>query len=222
MAARRTITAIASASVLAMALVPAAAGAGAAPLGAASAARWYEGRTGTVQWAIGAEFMQQVVDGGADLSVCSAAKVAVDEASGISIVTLPVHGNSMIQLNGSKSGVDAVSDCLVTISGNGATVELTQMYFSVSDAYPSGISATFDGEYIDVGSGAARRLPKQATRNRITVVSPVIQTEPTFNDLVRTAVPSMTTEPVNIGVFRLSLKVKSIPRPPMSSGNSEG
>jgi hypothetical protein len=72
-----------------------------------------------------------------------------------------------------------------------------------------------------------------ATRNKITVTSPVIVMESSFGDVLRGSlnpatglyggpVPTMTTEPVNLGLFQLAMKAKTMTRPPLSSGNSEG
>lgn len=232
MRVRRTITAVISVSVLALVGLPAAAGAGAAPTGVASGVRWYEGKTGTVQWAIGSEFLAQLDQAGAVLSFCSAAKVAVDESSGVTIVTMPAHGSSAIRLNARDSSMDGVADCAATITGNNTSVELTSLGFDVASAYSSGMSATINDENAVLGSGARMKLPKQATRNKITVVSPVILVDSTFADLLRGQqnasgayegpVPTMTTEPTTLGLFQLSLKVKVTKVGPMSSGNSEG
>lgn len=230
MRVRRSITALVSVSTLVLLSVPAVT-AQAVPHGVASAVRWYEGRTGTVQWAFGQEFQDQLVQAGASLSFCSAAKVATDSASGITIVTMPVTGNSVIQLNGRENSVDAVTDCTITVTGNGTSVELDGVAFGVTSASTSDISSTVSDEYLVLGSGARMKLPKAATRNKITVVSPGIVTSSEFADILRGQqsaatgkydgpVPSMTTEPTNLGAFRLVLKVKSIREPVVH--NSEG
>ena len=161
MTIRRSITAIAIVSALALVSAPAAA-ADTAPLGVGAGTHWYEGRTGTVKWAIGDEFLQQLTDAGASLSFCSAAKLSV--ISGVNIATMPARGNSIIQLGGSGSGVDGATDCLVTIEGNGTSVELTTMYFSVSPS-SSDISASIDDEYTAspaAPGGRCRRSPPAA------------------------------------------------------------
>jgi hypothetical protein len=155
----------------------------------------------------------------------------VDQASGVTIVTMPAHGNSVIKLNGSESGVDGVTDCAVTISGNGASVKLAGIAFGVSSAYASSISTTINDEYAVMGNGARSKLPKKATKNKITVTSPVILVEPAFADVLRGQksattgqfdgpVPNMTTEPATLGAFRLTLKVKTSTAP--IAGNEEG
>lgn len=219
--------------VVAMVLLsgPVAVTAQAAPTGVPSATRWYEGKTGTVQWAFGAEFQNQLEQAGASLSFCSAAKVATDAASGVTYVTMPVSGNSVIQLNGRENSVDAVADCTVTITGNGTSVQLDAMSFGVASASTSDISATVLDEYTVLGTGARMKLPRAATRNKITVVSPVVVMSTQFADILRGQqnaatgeydgpVPTMTTEPTSLGLFRLALKVKSIREP--SVHNSEG
>ena len=231
MGVRRTITVLVSVSAVALLSVPVAAPAGAAPTGVSSAIRYYEGRTGTVQWAIGAEFMAQLDESGAVLSICNEARVTVDQASGVNIVTMPATGNGLISLNGRENSVDAVSECTITITGNGATVELTHLQFDVTSAYSSDIAATIADDYTTLGSGASKRLPKAATRNRIAVTSPVILVESSFADILRGQlnpstgaydgpVPSMTTEAANLGMFRLVLKVRPTTRPVVD--NDEG
>ncbi|MBK9739437.1 MAG: hypothetical protein IPO93_07965 [Actinobacteria bacterium] len=232
MRVRRTLTAIISVSALTLVIAPPAVSAGATPTGVASAVRWYEGKTGTVQWAIGSEFLAQLDQAGAVLSFCSAAKIAVDESSGVTIVTMPAHGSSAIRLNARDSSMDGSADCAATITGNNTSVELTTLGFDVASAYPSGISASVNDERAVLGSGARMKLPKQAVRNKITVVSPVLLVDSTFADLLRGPqdasgaytgpVPTMTTEPTTLGLFQLSLKVKVTKVGPMSSGNSEG
>jgi len=220
-ATRRTITTIIGMSSTALLLLPAGTPATAAQLGVPSATRWYEGRTGTVQWAVGSEFMQLLTDGGATLNVCPAAKVSVDAGSGVSIVSIPVSGNSVIQLNGRENGMDAVSTCAITVTGNGATVELTGLSFTVATAYASSIGASNGDESLDLGTGARKKLPKRATRGTITATSPVIVTSSAFNDLLRAGpVPTMTSDPVNLGLFRLVMKVKAIKETVVE--NSEG
>ncbi len=229
MGIRRTITVMASTAALALGGLPMVAPVAAAPLGVESASHWYEGRTGTVRWAIGDEFLEQLTGAGATMTFCSAAKMSV--VSGVNVATMPVRGNSLIRLNAKESGVDAVADCTVTITGNGTTVELTSLYFSAASGYPSGMSATINDEYTEIASGASKRLPKQATNGRIAVISPVLVTVSAFSDILRGQqradggydgpVPTMTTEAVTLGLFQLVLKVKSTSRP-QDPHNSEG
>jgi hypothetical protein len=217
----RTVTALVSASALVLLSVPIAVTAEAVSAGAPSATRWYQGRTGTVQWAIGPDFQAQLDASGASLNFCSAAKIKVDSGSGITIVTMPVHGNSVIALNGPQSSIDAVTECAVTVSGNGATVELTNMGFGVYGDSPSDMTATIADEYTTLGEGARMKLPKKATSNKLKVVSPVIMMSAPFADILRAAVPTLTTDATALGLFQLTVKVKPT-KGPMSSGNSEG
>jgi hypothetical protein len=216
---RRTITAIIGISALALMSVPVAAEA-AAPSGVVSASNWYEGKTGTVKWAIADEFLQQLTDAGATMNFCDAAKLST--VSGVNVATMPVTGNSIIELNGGKGSFDGVTDCLVTISGNGATVEFSRMYFGVTSGNTSYISALFNDEYTGIATGASKKLPKRATANRVSVVSPPVLVDADFADILRAGpVPNMTTEPVNLGLFQLTLKVKKTSRP-QNPNNSEG
>lgn len=227
MTIRRTITVLVSMTALALIGAPVVA-AGAAPLQVGAGTHWYEGRTGTVKWAIGDEFLQQLTDAGASLSFCSAAKLSV--ISGVNIATMPARGNSIIQLGGSASGVDGATDCLVTIEGNGTSVEFTTMYFSVSPS-SSGMSASIDDEYTGIASGPGRKVPKVATRGRLAVISPPLTTEAGLAAILRGAqnpdgtyagpVPTMTDQAANLGLFQLQLKVKATSRP-QNPNNSEG
>ena len=214
---RRTIVAIVSVSALALMCTPIATG---VPLTVGSASRWYEGKTGTVKWAIGDEFLQGLTDAGATMSFCSAAKLSV--VSGVNVVTMPARGNSIILLNNADASVDGASDCAVTISGNGATVELTTLYFSAATSADSGMNASINDEYTDVASGGTARLPKQANKNKIAVISPALTSAPSFLDTLRNGpAPSLSTDPVNVGLFQLVLKVKKTSRP-QNPNNSEG
>jgi hypothetical protein len=212
MSMTRAFTAIISASALALITAPYAGAAGATPLSAASATHWYQGKTGTIKWAIGDEFLQQLTDAGATMSFCSAAKLAV--VSGVNVATMPAHGNSIIRLGGGGNTFDGVTDCAVTISGNGTEIVLSKLYFSVSGTYPSDMSADINEAFTALGVGASTKLPKVATRNRIAVISPALVTKSEFTDLLRSGpAPSMTSEAVNLGLFQLGLKVKATSQP---------
>jgi hypothetical protein len=173
-----------------------------------------------VKWAIGDEFLQQLTDAGATMSFCSEAKLSV--VSGVNVVTMPVHGNSVILLNASGASVDATTDCVVTISGNGVSVDMTMLTFNAAAQLSSGMSAAINDDYIELASGGTAKLPKLATTNKIAVISPVLMTVPSFIDILRNgAAPTLSTEPATLGLFQLVLKVKKTSRP-QGSGNSEG
>jgi hypothetical protein len=224
---RRTITAVVSVSALVLISVPVVA-AGAVPLSVRTGTHWYEGKSGTVRWAVGDEFLQQLTDAGATLSFCSAAKLSV--ISGVNVATMPARGNSIILL-GSRSGdVDGATDCTITISGNGTEVELTTLYFNVSTS-SSGMSASINGDFTGIATGPGKKMPKLATRGKIAVISPPLTTEPALAAILRGEqnsdgtfsgpVPTMTDEGMNLGLFQLQLKVKATSRP-QNPDNSEG
>jgi hypothetical protein len=228
--ARRAVVALISIAAVGLGSAPLASASGPVPQVSSAGSRWYEGKAGTVQWAIGSDFVTQLTDAGAAMTFCKAAKMSV--ISDVNVVTLPAHGNSIIELNGSQASFDGASDCAVTITGNGRTVTLTKLYFSVSAAYPSSMSATINDNYTDMASGAKKKLPKQANRSKITAVSPVLTIQAASADILRGQldpqtgsydgpVPTMTTDAVNVGLFQLTLKVKTTTRP-VNPQNSEG
>lgn len=227
MSFRRTITVLVSVSALALISVPVVA-AGAAPLEVAAVTHWYQGKSGTVKWAIGDEFLQQLTNAGASLTFCSAAKLSV--ISGVNVATMPARGNSMIQLGTGSGSVDGATDCIVTIEGNGTSVELTTLYFDVSTS-SSGMAASINDEYTYIASGPGRKVPKVATRGKLAVLSPPLTTEAALADILRGPqnpdgtyagpVPTMTPDGVNLGLFQLQLKVKASSRP-QNPSNSEG
>lgn len=227
MGIRRIIAVCAAVSTVALISMPLVA-AGAAPLGVGAGTHWYEGRSGTVKWAIGDEFLQQLADAGATLTFCSAAKLSV--TSGVNVATMPAHGNSIIRLGGSGGGMDGATDCAVTVVGNGTRVELTTLFFDVSTS-GSAMNASIDDEYTAMASGPGKRVPKVATSGRLAVISPPLTTEAGFADVLRGArnadgtysgpVPTMTADGVNLGLFQLQLKVKATSRP-QNPNNSEG
>ena len=216
MSIRRTVTAIVSVSALILISAPLATG---APLSAGAGSSWFEGRAGTVKWAIGDEFLQGLADAGATISFCTAAKFSV--VSGVNVVTMPAHGNSAMLLNSPDASADGAADCSVTISGNGTSVELTTLYFSVAARSTSVMSADINDEYTTMATGGSAKLPKKPTKNKVAMISPVLTTEAAFLDILRNGpAPSLSSDPVNLGLFQLVLKVKKTTSP-MSSGNSE-
>lgn len=227
MGIRRTITAVVAVSTLVFVSVPVVA-AGAAPLDVVAGTHWYQGKTGTVKWAIGDEFLQALADAGATLTFCSAAKLSV--ISDVNIATMPAHGNSVIQLGSRGGGMDGATDCAVTIVGNGTSVELTTLYFGVSNS-GSDMSASINDEYTGIASGPGKRVPKVATGGKLAVISPPLTTEAALATILRGEqnpdgtyagpVPTMTADGVNLGLFQLQLKVKAMSRP-QNPNNSEG
>lgn len=223
MGIRRTITVVVSVSALVLLSVPGAVSAGAEPASAAWSARHYYATSGKIEMVLAPAFLEQVQAAGATVSSTGDVTISVDKASGLSIASMPTASYGSVVLNTSKSIVDMGGIDGITITGNGSSVEMSYMGFAITSASGSTVTAGINDGHMDIGVGPRSKLPKQATRNRLSVTSSLVMVTPDFADVLRNGpVPSMTTDAIPLGMFRLTLKVKAGQPPRVDVGGGGG